>query len=361
METPLSQQILIDILSVGVRAISTYNMQPWRFRLREDGVDIFYQETAGFLLAEMGVEYLEIGAVIENLVEGAAHYGFEAEVQILSEKMGLEAPCASLQFKPSPKPRKDIQFVLERRTNRNVYADTPVSGMVQKELAALNDDKNIQIAFWSGHEKHKLADVLTVLELIRLKNFHLMKEAMAYMRISEEESDQHRDHLDARALSIYSSSIRMVKKIMVKYPLFVARTFYHFLKSTGHYEAMAAEHVKLLRKNGTMFVFMIKDRDYLSYIRLGRVVQRILNDLARRGLASMPLISGFCLLDLLKTHKNIFSKKQREQIEKAGHDLDLLFDLSNQKIAFVIRAGIAELAPPLTARRDLQSFLLEKK
>lgn len=354
----ISEDILLKIVSVGITAVSTYNGQPWRFALRENGLDISAIEEDNLFKKFEGITYIEIGAALENLAEGAAHYGLETQVEYLSPELGVNTPNVRLEFKPGTASPKDIRHVLERCTNRNAYSNEPVPVKVQRELAALNDDPNIQLFFWSGHEKHRLADILSTLERIRFSNYSLVIEALKVFRLTAHEINNRRDLLNTETLFSYRHSETVMK--VLRFSPF-SRFLFLILKSLGHHRRLANQHIKLLRENGTMIMFVVKERDYKSYIRLGRIVQRILNELTRRGLASMSALGGLSLIDISKKHPEIFSKKQIQDIAKTNEQLEKLFDTSTQKIAFIVRSGIAPPPKERASRRELHSFILEKK
>lgn len=363
METLVSRETLLEIIKVGIKAISAYNAQPWRFALREDGIDVYVLRKKNYFLKLEGITYIEVGCVIENLVEGAAHFGFKTSVEILGAMCGLDTPIARLTFTPIQESR-DIRYVLERCTNRAQYENTPIPVKVQKELAALSDDPNIHIAFSSGEQKDRLAKILGRLEFIRFSNYYLMREAMRYVRIPPEENEKYRDFLDLRTLHVHYSKweLRLREwgfKLMVCFPNF-PRWYYNALKAIGYYALGAQHHMRLLHQNGALITFVLKKRDYKNFIDLGRVVQRILNELARHELAAVPILSGIYLFDVLQKNQEVFSRWQTARIRKAEKDINRLFDLEDQKIVFIIRTGFA--APPehRSLRRDVSAFILNE-
>ena len=111
------------LLEKGILAPSADNLQPWKFRVGEQQIDLFLDEArvknfcdAGFL-----APYVSAGAVIENIRVAASSLGLEITVQPFPEPRH-SFYVASLGFAPSARKTHPHFPMLEKRvTNRSFY------------------------------------------------------------------------------------------------------------------------------------------------------------------------------------------------------------------------------------------------
>lgn len=353
----LSREILLEIIQTGAHAISAYNCQPWRFALREDGIDVFLIRTKNFFLKLEGISYMELGAVVENLAEGAAAHGFETSMEILSPVLGPDAPSVALKFQPRTGPVHNIRHVIDRHTHRGFYAEQPLSNDIQRDLTSLGDDPNVEIIFKSGEEKAFLAKILAELEGIRYANYYLMREVVYYLRFGAVENQNARDYIDVKTLG-FSNGVIAVLHLWDR--LLKSRIFYWISIALGFHKQLIAKYHDLLKKTGSLLCFAIQERDYRSFIRLGRIIQRVLNELSKNGFAAMPILSGLYLFDVLQENEEIFSKTQIRRLRQLKHNFDDLFLPSGKKIAFILRAGKADNLAVRSLRKPISYFIIDR-
>ena len=100
----MKPEILLKILEKGVLAPSADNLQPWLFRLREGGVDLWIDLPRADSFAGTGLlmPYVESGAVIENVRVAAAEAGYNLKVNYLPEPSKKDF-VASLFFEEGAK------------------------------------------------------------------------------------------------------------------------------------------------------------------------------------------------------------------------------------------------------------------
>jgi hypothetical protein len=115
------------LLRYAILAPSTHNTQPWKFAIRESGVEIYADYTRRVPVADPDDRelFLSLGAAIFNLRVAAAHFGFRCRVSYdtggdpdgpvaaasLSGGVGQDASQIGALF----------PFIVKRRTNRNPF------------------------------------------------------------------------------------------------------------------------------------------------------------------------------------------------------------------------------------------------
>jgi hypothetical protein len=96
------EKALLDILDVGCRAMSPYNVQPWRFVRQGRKVLVFIRKYPGGLFEFEPLGLYSLGCLLQNLSEGARYFGYDMAWRLVGEKCGLDRPLAEVEFEPSP-------------------------------------------------------------------------------------------------------------------------------------------------------------------------------------------------------------------------------------------------------------------
>jgi nitroreductase len=99
----ISRKDLIEILRVGLQAVSPYNAQPWGFQFKDNQLLIYTRHNdRGFWKCKDAI-FHSLGAFLENLSEGARHYHYEISFTHETDKyMNLTKPLCFVNFKNPP-------------------------------------------------------------------------------------------------------------------------------------------------------------------------------------------------------------------------------------------------------------------
>lgn len=117
------------LLRYAVLAPSTYNTQPWRFAVSENGIEVYADYTRRMPIADPGNRelLLSIGAAVATLRIAAAHFGFACVVEY-NHTGTSERPLAVVLLTPmvvhmSDGPPAESLFpaIVRRRTNRRPF------------------------------------------------------------------------------------------------------------------------------------------------------------------------------------------------------------------------------------------------
>jgi hypothetical protein len=105
--------------------------------------------------------------------------------------------------------------------------------------------------------------------------------------------------------------------------------------------------------------YAIEDRRPEDFVRIGRVIQRTLNALARAGVSSASVLSGLYLLDVLGSNPEIFSRREIRVMARARAALERFFATSARNIVYIIRIGVSDPPTARQGRRPVDELLLE--
>jgi len=351
----MSPEQLTEILEIGMRAVSTCNNQPWRFRTRGEELDIFILRTKNFFLKLEGNTWIELGTLLENISAAAAVKGLKIEYTLF-ERCGLDAPAATVRFISGPTVPVDIDAIMRRATNRLPYSDQLLPEDVQEHILKACDDPNIDIQILSGTKKAACAGILANLEAVRLGNRLLVEEVLPYVRIDTKEIESCRDRLDIRAMGYDPFSLKVVQ-MAKKYPNLVYLAQQAFTKLGGQ----TRKFKRSLTQSGALIAFSLAARDQKSYVSLGRILQRTLNFLTEKNIQTYTIVSGLYLLDLLKENLEIYTEREQVLLLRHQYDLESFFNFPNRRVALFVKAGYADAPKYRSLRKQVQNVMIDEK
>ena len=127
-------------------APSSHNIQPWKFRVTADGVEVYADYTRRLRVCDPDSRELvmSVGAAVFNLRVAASYFGFHSCVSV-NEK-DSEAPIATVRMtdahpcKPEDLMLKQFLPVIpRRRTNRQPFLEARVATSVVHTLASVHE------------------------------------------------------------------------------------------------------------------------------------------------------------------------------------------------------------------------------
>ncbi len=346
-----TREEMLEILRIGTTAISPYNTQPWRFRLGSDRIDVHILRTKNFFLKLQGVSHMTLGCLLENIEAGARHLGYRAATELYDRPLGPDEPCAEVVLQSNQIEREpDVSHVVDRVTNRKPYLATPLPAEVRAQILSAAGP-GVTVFVSEADDKRRLARILGELEAVRLSNYKMIREALEYVRFSEEEMAARPEGLDIRTLELDPRIVPLVRPIQ-------RRRVHRLLKLAGVVGVASRRHREQLEASAAILTYAIEDRDPASFVGLGRIIQRTLNELSRADVASMAVLSGLYLLDVLQSNPEIFSRRETRALIRAKEALERFFELPERNIVFIVRVGRAQRPEVRQCRRPVEELLL---
>jgi nitroreductase len=123
---------LLFLLRYAILAPSSHNIQPGKFSVGEDEIQIFVEKTRWLKVADPDQRelYISVGCALENLLIAAEHFGYGHQVAYFPEPANEEL-AAVVKFMPHGEPstfREPALFeaISSRHTNRKFYEERPI-------------------------------------------------------------------------------------------------------------------------------------------------------------------------------------------------------------------------------------------
>ncbi len=129
------------LVSYAVLAPSSYNTQPWLFRLRGDALELIADRGRGLPVVDPNDRELTIscGAALEFLCAASRYFGHEPEVAAFPEA-GARDVLARVRFGRRAPPGRDarsrFRAMALRRTTRVPFLRDPIDGVLLERLRA---------------------------------------------------------------------------------------------------------------------------------------------------------------------------------------------------------------------------------
>jgi hypothetical protein len=158
------------LLHFATRAPSTYNTQPWKFRVSVDGVDVFADYTRRMPVADPGGRELlmSIGAAVMNLRVAAAHFGYLCDV-VYNHSGSSEEPLASVRMahanvqSPAAEDLASLfGFITRRHTNRHPFLLSRIPSAVFERVSHLAEGTDVTVvSSTDGDRNGRIAEVVS--------------------------------------------------------------------------------------------------------------------------------------------------------------------------------------------------------
>ena len=338
-DTPRS----LRLVRAAILAANPHNSQPWRFRVAEKAIDVFFDSARNIgaidpFRREMA---MGIGCALENLLIAAASEGYAAEVKLLPDPAN-PAHAAHILLAPGTRiPSPLYEAIPRRHTNRGPYdAGRNVPAELLDRLAALGVDLPDTKVIWftSPDAKRRIGESIVAATEAIIADRQQSADSARWFRTSWQQLQTLRDGitLDAQSLPPF---INAAAKILP--PLSQESADQAWLQATRE------RHVATAAAFGLIAV--PDARDNAARIRGGRLWQRMHLWATTKGLAVQPL-------------NQMSERADREQqlgIEpRFGNALrELVADAGFQAL-MPFRIGYPTVEAKPSPRRDLQSVLV---
>ncbi|HVY89642.1 MAG TPA: hypothetical protein VG942_12285 [Hyphomonadaceae bacterium] len=191
-------------LSYALLAPNPHNRQPWAVKLEGEDALTFYCDLDKRLPETDPFDRqitLGCGAFLELLSIAASHSRMRADITPFpegepGERLDKKA-LAHVRFSSALEPPDPaFDFILARRTNRNVYDQKEVTAQALDELAAAGSAFGHDVrTTGEGELAAKLRDLTWRAHQVEMLNPRTLKESVDLMRIGRAEVNAHRDGL----------------------------------------------------------------------------------------------------------------------------------------------------------------------
>jgi hypothetical protein len=311
---------LVDaVLADAVRAPSSHNTQPWRFRRTSDGVDLFADRTRALPVNDPDDRELAIscGCALFNLRASAAQRGAGTDVALLPDP-GQPDWIARVAF-GRPRGAHELAALAAgipvRRTHREAFAERDVDPAVAGQLVAAAKAEGAWFRVLADTAARvRAAELVATGDAAQWGDAKWRRELAAWMR-----SRRHGDGLALPAL-------------VAPVTRFVVRTF-DMGRSVGAKDrdlALASPLLAVLGTHGD------GARDWVS---AGQALQRVLLTACRHGVQASYLNQPVQVAHLRPQLQQLAGPGHPQVLLRLGHATATLPAAPRRGVAAVVQAG----------------------
>jgi len=351
---------MLKLLTAGIMAPSADNMQPWKFRIGDDSLELFLdQEQMGHFFDPAQVATaIGCGALIENIDHYARHMGLQMRVDLQGE--GEPKPVATMSFSPmKERPHEhDLSTeVYSRCTDRGLYDRRKTLGAGVKTALqdSVNQTENFTLTFYDNPEQRKkIIKTVYGADTTRFSHEKVHEDFYHVLRFGED-ADRTREGLAQSTLGIEFFFIPALKALR-------SWKVTRFLnKSVGLHHMMALRGVWLPMVYSSSLVSITLNGP-ADYLLSGRVMERFWLQATAAGLSVQPLGAFPLFLARVK----ILGGEGFSDAEIAKlNNLEQLFasatpgyQVGRDQLVMLFRLGFAKRPPNRSLRRPVDSFLI---
>ena len=366
----LSKQTILELIEAGIQAPSADNGQPWKFRLLNNGFELWldHHHMGLFFDVNQVATLISCGALVENVMQLSKAYGLSVSIEWLKlSENQLDnhlSQLATLTFKQvKPKDNHKIeqikQKIYQRHTNRNLFKfkqKIPESTLAELSTVVCNSPGYHLIQFDSPKERQKIIKIITATDALRFNHSQVHHDFYQVLRFGDD-AKKTGDGLADTTLGIENFMIPLLKQLK-PWPLT------KFLNYFGFHHLMALRSSWLPLKSASSIV-AITHSGQIDYIEAGQIMQQFWIEANYKGLSVQPL--GALPLFLARLHLmegKGFTEKEIAKLKALTQDFWSAVNTdSNFKANTVImlfRLGLQDNKAIYSFRRPLKSFILEK-
>ncbi|MBI5472410.1 MAG: nitroreductase family protein [Ignavibacteriae bacterium] len=282
------------LLRYAILAPSSYNTQPWKFRLFDNGIAVYADYTRRLPVADPNSRELlmGVGAAIMNLRIAAAHFGFDCRVDY-NYSGDSELPIAfasverSLSHKtPDDSVEKLFSAIAKRHTNRNPFLMARVPEAVISRLSNLGGDADASLFFSTDATKNTtVAHLVAAAERVQQGDTQFRKELAEWIRPNKTHKS---DGMTGAAFGVSD----------------VTSTLASWAIKTIDMSNLRARHDERLCLEAPALLVLYGEDSVPTWLAVGEVMEKILLTLTRDGLQfsffNMPIELPEARLELRK-------------------------------------------------------------
>lgn len=346
----ISQEEITALLGDAVRAPSGDNAQPWRFRM--DGPILSIYNIPGIHNPHLDFEergaYIAHGALIENLLISAPHYGYTAVIDLFPDAADTDL-VARVHFA-----KRDIHndplysAIQSRATNHHSFEEKPLKHTTKEALiSSVKEIAHTKLVLITDPEGRRgIGHVASRAEVVILEDEAITRSFFSGMVWTAEEEREKKSGFFVRSLEF--NPIQLCVFWLASKPsimrLFRKIHLPHFI---------AHEDAKLYATGSAAGGVLILDDSKESYFMAGRALERIWLTATAEGLAFQPLIGTCFIAYKSETGRAALSDSHARDMRIAFAKAKQILGVKEEIIALLFRVGVAPPPSTRSSRRDV--------
>lgn len=269
--------VMLKLISYAVLAPSGHNTQPWKFRIRDDSIEILpdYGRELTVVDPDHREIFISLGCAVENLIISAQATGLSPTLEMAVDDPGHERIRVRLNDTTDSTSRPNdgaLETMMRRQTNRSVYTGDPIPEEDISELNDINGETGVQPNIVrGGSQTDKLIHLIEEGIARQMDSSAFKEELVSWMRFNRRDAEKNRDGLTYEAVGFPPVPFVFAGKLILKFMLSADRQ-------------IEAESDKL--RSASAFLVISSESDgKRDWINVGRFFERFSLTATRLGIA----------------------------------------------------------------------------
>ncbi len=316
-----------ELIQNAVKAPSGHNTQPWKFGIGDNTITIYpdYKRALPVVDADNHALFISLGCALENLVIAAAHFGYDAIIEMHLENEGEENIKITLHPIVVKVDGVLYNYIDTRQATRNKYNgdNIPLADIEKLRIAVAQEDVD-SIIVTDKDEINTFVELVKEGNIRQFSNPSFLKELIHWIRFNKKEAMETGDGLYGAATG--NPSV----------PAWFGKLF---MKLTASPKKEAEKWDDLIHSSSALIIFIAERNDKKAWINLGRSFER-----------TMLMATS---LNINHAHANM-PCEEVELRSKLSAQLNLT---KEQQPLLLIRLGYSQKMP-YSFRRPLQEVIV---
>ena len=353
----IPRHIIIKIIEAGIQAPSADNMQPWRFMLLANGLELWINEKSkGHFFDHKDIAtYYSCGAVLENIVSYSKFLNLEATVNF--NKSGSNK-IAEIFFREKSNYQEDnlSKAIFQRCTDRNLFKfKEKIPQTVINNLKAIFQTTTAYQLYDYGEPKMKqeMTEIITAVDAIRFSHEKIHHDFYEILRFGKTASIL-KDGLAENTLGVESIFVPPLKLLK---SWSITKTLNYF----GLHHLMAFRSTWLPMKSSSN-IMAITHSGPANYIEFGKVMQSFWLNATLAGLSVQPLGAMPLLLSRIELSNGLgLNQKQINKLISLKNrfcQITSNFNKDTDQMVMLFRLGYSKKTPYRSFRKSVEFFLI---
>ncbi|PID60464.1 MAG: nitroreductase [Gammaproteobacteria bacterium] len=316
-----------ELIHLASRAPSGHNSQPWKFRIRDNTIEIHPDFDCALPVVDPDNRelYISLGCAAGNIGVAASRFRYRHHLSIEQDPGGTHYLAIELMESDSIDADPLFHWIEKRQTNRTVYNGTSMDDETLKQLESITRESGTSVHFLRNGEP----DFMTVRELILEGNERQMNdpafknELLSWIRFNRRETARLRNGLTYETMGSPPTP-RFIGKAIVG----------QFLKPARQ----NASDIRKIDSSSHLVLLTTAPNDIPQWILTGMTLQKLLLKLTECGLACAWL-NPPCELESL-------SAELRSRLPAVDDEYPMI----------ILRIGYAD-SVPFSPRKDIDDIM----
>jgi hypothetical protein len=290
------------LLKFAILAPSSHNTQPWQFRINNNSVFIFPDESRKLSQSDKNDRqlYISLGCAITNLITAADFYGYNSIIEYVEDinSKYIGAKITLKNEKPKSNDSKHLIYSIQRRvTDRSKYRDQMPEDLFVSMVNTLElQDINCHIVK-DDSQKNAIADIALAGMADAMADINFRKELSKYVKPNT------------------SSSRIGMPGFGLGFPFIISYIAPILLRFLNMNKFSHKQEEELLKKHTPAFIIITsKDDNPISWLKSGQVYEEIALKAEKIGLRSSIWAAPIQIGEYYKELQKILNISFRPQV-----------------------------------------------